>query len=105
MTKRIQIAFVDDTCLHASGEKFEEKMQQIMDQYTKLHEAIGGKTQQEKIMFLCWAWCYCNVEKTMKQVETELVVHEDKTRCIQTKRSTRMLGVHLAPALEWKGKI
>ena len=33
---------------------YEEKMQLIMDLYTKLYEATGGKIQQTKIMFYYW---------------------------------------------------
>ena len=79
-------------------------MQQIIDQCTKLHEATGGKIQQDKMMFYFWKWCYCNVEKIIKQVEAELIVHGEKTRSIPIKTSTMTLGAHLAPALEWKGK-
>ena len=60
--------------------------------------------QQDKIMFYCWTWCYCNGEKITKQVESKLLVHGENTRCIQIKTSTRTLGVHLALAPEWKGK-
>ena len=71
-----------------------------MDQQMKLYEATGGKMQQDKIMFYCWKWCYCNGEKIIKQVEAEIIVHGEKTRSIQIKTSIRTLGMHLTLALE-----
>ena len=41
--QRIAIAFVDDTDFYTNRPNFELKMQMIMDLYTKLYEAIGGK--------------------------------------------------------------
>ena len=52
--QRIAIAFVDDTDFYTNGQDYEEKMQLIMDLYTKLYEATGGKIQQDKINFYCW---------------------------------------------------
>ena len=74
-----------------------------MDQHTTFYEATGGKMQQEKIMFYCWKWCCCNGKKIIKQFEAELIVHGEKARSIQIKASTSTLGMHLIPALEWKG--
>ena len=79
-------------------------MQHIMDQYTTLHEAKDGKIQQDKIISCYWKQHCCNAEKMIKQVEAELVVQGEQTRSIQIKTSTRTLGMHLAPALEWKGQ-
>ena len=55
-------------------------------------------------MFYCWKWFFYNEENITKQVEAELIVHGEKTRCIQIKTSTSTLGVHLTPALEWNGQ-
>ena len=98
--QRIEIAFVDDTDSRTSREEHEQNMEQSMDQRAKLHEATSGKTQQDKLMFHCWTWCYCDREIIKKQVEVSLVVHRKNTRFIQIKTSTRILGVHLASALK-----
>ena len=75
-----------------------------MDQCTTLHEDTGGNTQQDKIMFCCWKWHYCNGEKITKQVEEELAMHGEQTRSIRMKTSTRTLRMYLTPDLEWKGQ-
>ena len=54
MTQRIAIAFVDGTDFYTSGEECKEKMQQIMDQHTKLYKTTGVKIQQDKINLFCW---------------------------------------------------
>ena len=51
--QRIAIAFIDDTDFYTNGLDYETKMQLIMDIYTKLYKATGGKIQQTKIMFYC----------------------------------------------------
>ena len=58
--QQIAIAFVDDTDFYTNGRNYKIKMQLIMDLYTKLYEATGGKIQQMKIMFYCWKWIYKN---------------------------------------------
>ena len=40
-----------------------DKMQEVMNTYTGLCEATGGKTQQTKIIFCCWHWVYKNGDK------------------------------------------
>ena len=78
MMQRIAIVFVDDTDFCVSGEEYEENMQKIMDQCTKLYEVTGGEIKQGKTMFCCWTWRCCNEEKIIKQVEAELMVHGEK---------------------------
>ena len=39
---RCVIAFVDDTDFYTNNEDFQEKMQLLMDMYTRLYEATGG---------------------------------------------------------------
>ena len=51
---RTEIAFVDDTDMYLNGELSVENIQMIMDIYTRLYEATGGKLQEEKIMFYSW---------------------------------------------------
>ena len=41
----IAIVFVDDTNFYMNGPNYEEKMQLIMDLYTKLYKATGGEIQ------------------------------------------------------------
>ena len=41
--QQIAIAFVDDTDFYTNGPNYELKMQMIMDIYTRLYEATGGK--------------------------------------------------------------
>jgi len=52
--QRIAIAFVDDTDFYMNGPNYEQKMQLIMDMYTQLYEATGGKISLNKIV--CFTW-------------------------------------------------
>ena len=44
----MMIAFVNDADFYTSVENSEKEMQRIINQCAKLHEATGGKIQQEK---------------------------------------------------------
>ena len=101
--QRIAIAFVDDTDFYTNGIDFELKMQLIIEIYTRLYEATGGKIQQEKIMFYCWKWIYVNGKQQIVQLEATIEVHEEVINIIDVHQSTRMLGVFMNPALTWKG--
>ena len=70
---------------------FYVKMQEVMNLYTGLYEATGGKIQQTKIMFYCWRWVYENGEKEIDELSATLVVHEDKIQQIEIHKSTRTL--------------
>ena len=102
--QRIAIAFVDDTDFYTNGRNYEMKMQLIMDLYTKLYEATGGKIQQTKIMFYCWQWFYENGDQKIMKLEAKIEVHGEQIQLIDVKQSTRTLGVHLTPALNWTGQ-
>ena len=102
--QRIAIAFVDDTDFYTNGPNYEQKMQLIMDMYTQLYEATGGKIQQAKIMFYCWKWVYYNGNQKILQLEASIKVHGEIIKEINVNQSTRTLGVHLTPALNWKGQ-
>ena len=54
MEQYIAVAFVDDTDFTLDRENCIEKMQYILDQYTKLYEATGRYVQYNKIRF--WSW-------------------------------------------------
>ena len=75
-----------------------------MDIYTKLYEATGGKIQQTKIMFYCWKWIYKNGKQNIIQLNATIVVHGETIKAIDVSQSTRTLGVHLNPAISWKGQ-
>jgi len=77
-------------------------MQLIMDLYTKLYEATGGKIQQTKIMFYCWKWIYENGKQKIIQLQANLLVHDEIIQSIDVTKATRTLGVHLTPSLNWK---
>ena len=102
--QRIAIAFVDDTDFYTNGIDFELKMQLIMEIYTQLYEATGGKIQQEKIMFYCWKWIYVNGKQQIVQLEATIEVHKEVIKIIDVHQSTITLGVFMNPALTWKGQ-
>jgi len=75
-----------------------------MDLYTKLYEATGGKIQQSKIMFYCWQLIYEHGIQKIIQLEATILVHNEIIKSIDVNTSTRALGIHLIPALSWKGQ-
>ena len=48
--QRVEISFVDDSDFCTKGDESEIKMQEIVDYCVSMHEATGGKIQQEKVM-------------------------------------------------------
>ena len=51
--QQIAIAFVDDKDFYTNSLNYKLKMQMIMNIYTRLYEATGGKIQEYKVMFYC----------------------------------------------------
>ena len=94
---------MDDTDFYMNGPNYEEKMQLIMDLYTKLYEAIEEKIQQMKIMFYCWKWIYIKGYQKIIQLEARITVHNELITSINITNSIRTLGVYLIPSLNWKG--
>jgi len=50
---RCAIAFVDDIDFYTNDKDFQEKIQLLMNIYTRLYEATGGKIQESKILYYC----------------------------------------------------
>ena len=96
---RYAIAFVDDTDFYTNDRNFNEKMQLIMDMYTRLYEATGGKIQENKILYYCWKWCYENGIRVLKPVEAALYVHGKQIESVDPTKSTRTLGMHINRSL------
>ena len=55
---RLAIVFVDDIDFYTNDKDFNRKTQTLMDIYTHLYEATGGKIQESKIKYYCWKWKY-----------------------------------------------
>ena len=102
--QRVAIAFVDDTDFYTNGRGVDTKMQKIMNIYTSLYEATGGKIQQVKILFYCWKWKYVQGHQIIERVDTKIFVHGQEIKQLEINESTRTLGVHLSPSLCWKGQ-
>ena len=75
-----------------------------MNLYTKLYKVTGGKIQETKMMFYFWKWIYENSNQKIVQLDANIEVHGEKIKSIDVNTSTRTLGVHLTPALSWKGQ-
>ena len=102
--QRVAIAFVDDTDFYTNGNEVRTKMQRIMNIYTSLYEATGGKVQQVKIVLYCWQWKYVQGKQIIERIDTEIVVHGQEIKQLAVDESTRTLGVYLNPTLCWKGQ-
>ena len=51
-----------------------------------------------------YCWCYKMIEgnRIIEQIEAEISIHEKKIEQIKITDSTRTLGVHVTPSLQWK---
>ena len=96
---RLAIAFVDDTDFYTNDTDFNQKMQLLMNLYTRLYEATGGKIQESKILYYCWKLIYENGVKKIVAIDAHLEVHEQVIEMESIFKSTRTLGVHINPAL------
>ena len=72
---RIEISFVDDTDMYSNGELSAKNIQMIMDIYTRLYEATGGKIQEEKIIFYSWIWELLDRVQVIKDVKVQIKVY------------------------------
>ena len=98
----LAIAFVDDTDFYTNDTYFNRKMQQLMDIYTRLYEAIGGKIQESKIIYYCWKWIYEKGVKKIRTLNAQLEVHNKVIEIVDISKSTRTLDVHITFSLNQK---
>ena len=75
--------------MHSNEEMNTEHMQIIIDTCTRLHEAAGSKTQEEKIMFHSWIWNLVNGIRVIKDVQVQIKVHDKEILQISVKQSSR----------------
>ena len=61
----------------------------------------GRKIQETKIMHYYWKWIYENMSKKIVVLEANLEVHEKVIVQEDIFKSTRTLGVHITPLLQW----
>ena len=54
-------------------------------------------------MFYCQKWIYKKESQKIIQLNVVIKVHGEIIKEIDMNKSTRILGVHLIPALSWKG--
>ena len=95
--QRNVIAFVDDSDFCSNGVECELKMQNIVNDYAKIHEATGGKVQKEKVMMHGWKW------KNDKIVEVPMnTIVNEKNKNDQCENIVKTLGVCISPSLSWK---
>ena len=52
--QRVAITFMDDTSFYSGGEDFQNNINEIMSEYEKLYEVIGGLVEYQKSY--CYAW-------------------------------------------------
>ena len=99
--QRIAIAFVDDTDFFSTGRNAKSQMQQIMDVYTHLYEATGGKLQKEKIFSYSWKWIMKKGVKLLTNKPNKLIIKNHNVIQKPNSDATRTLGVWFAPNLTW----
>ena len=78
VVQRVVIAFVDDSDFCTKGNECEKKMQEIVEYYTSMCEATGGKVQQEKVMMFNWTW----KKNTIVEVVINVTINGEKVQCI-----------------------
>ena len=76
-------------------------MQDILQKYTSLYEAIGGFVQYDKTSHYSWVWKRINGKKTIKDIEVELKENDRVIDQIPVKIASRILGVFIIPSMNW----
>ena len=76
-----------------------ERIQEIINLYVRLYEAIGAKIQEEKAMFYCWRYRMINGERIIEQIEAVIIIHDTEIVQIDINESTRTLGIYVTPTL------
>ena len=97
-----QVAYVNDTDFYANGSKCIEIMQEILEMHIRLYEATGAKIQDEKVRFYCWRYRIIEGERKCEEANVVLKVHGSEIEQIDVNKSTRTLGAHITPTLNWK---
>ena len=65
------------------------------------YKGTGGKLQQEKIFYYYWRWEIEKWKRVIKNVSTEVQVHNNKTTQNQFTQDTLTLGIYLMLNLDW----
>ena len=72
---RRAIAFVNDTAFLFNGKLCALKMQQIVNEYKILYEAIGRKIQEEKSFYFSWQWLNSNRKLDLVNVKEKILIN------------------------------
>ena len=73
-----------------------------MTQYTKLHEATGGKIQENKTQVFAWKWVLENREQIIRKKENNLIEHGRKVSQLNVEDCVRTFGVVMGPSMKWR---
>ena len=100
--RRTQIMYIDDADFFSNRKDCIKQIQMIIDMYVKLYEATEAKVQEEKVKFYCWHYNMVDGKRVIEQIEAVVYIHGKQIVQIDVNNSTRILGVHVIPALSWK---
>ena len=73
----------------------------MLDEYTRLFEAIEGAISQEKSYSYRWIWKRNKENVKIIDIEVGVKIHSDKILQYDSKQSFRILGILMNPILMW----
>lgn len=76
-------------------------MQRIMKQHVNLHEATGGRIQEDKSQMFAWQWKLENGEQHIECKQNRLSAHEKQVKQMKIDECVHTLGVIMGPSLKW----
>ena len=76
-------------------------MSMMLQDYSTLHEIVGGKIQSLKSGFFAWKWVSDIEIKVLQSIENDMKAKEDKMTQFDNDVSIRTLHIHMSPDLSW----
>ena len=92
---KIAVTFVDDMDFILEEEDSQQKIQIILDKYTRLFQATGGVVEPQKINYFCQKWIRRNRQLTIYNINTTLEINEEIINQKNVNDAIRIYGVHV----------
>jgi hypothetical protein len=93
--------FVDNTSFYSSRNKFKSKIQQIINQCTKLYEVTGGLIEHDKSYSYSWKWKMIRRKEHLIDIKTDIEIYNVKIKQILSIATKRALKVYINLSLTW----
>ena len=91
--RRMAIKFVDDTNFYSNGLNYQQKINSIIKQYTKLYQATRDLVEIYKSFYYAWKWKYSNGQASIKNIIINIEIDRKTIKQIPVSEIIRTLGV------------